>query len=122
MILVDTSIWAQHIRREIGIFASLLEAGEVLIHPFVIGELAIGNLPQRDAFIRDLQDLPQAIVATDQETLQLIEQWRLFGIGIGYVDAHLIASARLSSAASLWTFDKKLEAAAARLDIAYRPS
>jgi predicted nucleic acid-binding protein len=122
VILVDTSVWAQHIRREVRSLSILLEAAEVLTHPFVIGEIAMGNLRQRDVVLRDLQDLQQAIVATDQEVLQLIDRNSLFGRGIGYVDAHLLAAARLSAGTLLWTFDKRLVATAVQLRLEYQPT
>ena len=122
MILVDTSVWAEHIRREVRPLSALLLAGLVLAHPFVIGEIAMGNLRQRDVFLRGLQDLPQAVVATDREVMRFIDRDRLFGSGIGYVDAHLLAAARLSSDAALWTFDKRLNVVAARLGLAYEPA
>lgn len=122
MILVDTSVWAEHIRREVRPLSALLLAGLVLAHPFVIGEIAMGNLRQRDVFLRGLQDLPQAVVATDHEVMRFIDRDRLFGSGIGYVDAHLLAAARLSSGAALWTFNKRLNAVAARLGLAYEPA
>jgi len=122
VILVDTSVWAEHIRREVRPLSALLLAGLVLAHPFVIGEIAMGNLRQRDVFLRGLQDLPQAVVATDHEVMRFIDRDRLFGSGIGYVDAHLLAAARLSSGAALWTFNKRLNAVAARLGLAYEPA
>jgi len=122
VILVDTSVWAEHIRREVRPLSALLLAGLVLAHPFVIGEIAMGNLRQRDVFLRGLQDLPQAVVATDREVMRFIDRDRLFGSGIGYVDAHLLAAARLSSDAALWTFDKRLNVVAARLGLAYEPA
>ncbi len=122
MTLVDTSVWAEHIRREVGPLSAALLAGLVLAHPFVIGEIAMGNLRQRDVFLRGLQDLPQAVVAADHEVMRFIDQHRLFGSGIGYVDAHLLAAAQLSVDATLWTFDKRLNAVAARLGLAYQPA
>ncbi len=119
MILVDTSVWAQHIGRDVAALSALLEAGEVLIHPFVIGELALGNLRRRDAVLSDFRLLPQALVAAHDEVLEFVERNRLFGRGIGYVDAHLLAAARLSGDTPLWTFDKKLAAAALQLGLAY---
>ena len=117
MILVDTSVWAEHINREVDALTGLLDAGDVLVHPFVIGELAMGNLRRRET-LRDLHELPRAIMATDQEVLRLIDQHRLFGRGIGYVDAHLLAATRLSADALLWSFDQRLIAAALQLRIA----
>ena len=119
MILVDTSVWAQHIRREVAALSALLEAGEVLAHPFVISELALGNLRDRDIVLADFRLLPQAGLAAHEEVLELVERNRLFGRGIGYVDAHLLAAASLSGETLLWTFDKKLAAAAVQLGHAY---
>jgi predicted nucleic acid-binding protein len=92
VILVDTSVWVDHLRAGDRALAGLLEAAKVLAHPFVIGELALGNLPRRDQALRELQDLPQANVATDREVLYFVDRHRLFGLGVGYVDAHLLAS------------------------------
>jgi predicted nucleic acid-binding protein len=111
MILVDTSIWVDHLRHRDADLESLLIAGQVLIHPFIIGELALGNLKQRAVILRSLSDLPQATVAEDVEVLAFIESHGLHGLGIGYVDAHLLASARLNGV-MLWTRDKKLKQAA----------
>lgn len=117
MILVDTSVWIDHLRTGDEILAGLLQADEVLAHPFVIGELALGNLRQRNSVLLDLYDLPQAPVATDQEVLHFIGQHALFGLGIGYVDAHLLAAARLTSGVSLWTRDRRLRGAAGQLGL-----
>lgn len=118
MILVDTSVWIDHLRKHDAQLAGALEAGTVLTHPFVIGELALGNLRQRRVVLDALSDLPRATVANDAEALTLIEGQRLFGLGIGYIDAHLLAATRLTSGAALWTRDRKLRAVAERLDIA----
>lgn len=92
-----------------------------LTHPFVIGELALGNLRRRALILEALRDLPRATLATDHEVLQFIDGEGLFGKGIGYVDAHLLASVRLTAGASLWTRDKRLLAAAGRLAMATDP-
>ncbi len=118
MILVDTSVWIEHLRAGDERLMALLDGGEVLGDPFVIGELALGNLRGRDAFLRDLRDLPQAAVVADAEVLHLIDRQPLFGRGIGYVDAHLLAAARLTAGARLWTLDRSLQAVAAELDLA----
>ena len=111
MILVDTSVWVEHLRHGLPRLATLLQAGEVLIHPWVIGELACGNLRNRSQVLDLLQGLPAATVASDAEVLLLIEGDRLMGRGIGYIDAHLLASARLSQC-RLWTQDLRLAAVA----------
>jgi hypothetical protein len=118
MILVDTSVWIDHLRRGDPALAGLLNASRVLAHPFVTGELALGCLKQRDLILSALQDLPQACVATDEEVLHFIGEYMLYGIGIGYVDAHLLAAVRLTPGASLWTRDKRLLAASVKLGIA----
>jgi predicted nucleic acid-binding protein len=118
VILADTSVWVDHLRAGDAALARLLDHGEVLIHPFVIGELALGNLRQREAVLDALGNLPQATVATDSEVLRFIADHDLAGHGIGYVDAHLLAAVRLTSAALLWTRDKHLLAAARRLGLA----
>lgn len=117
MILVDTSIWIDHLRHGNSRLQALLEAGQVITHPFIIGELALGNLRQRSTVLSSLQDLSQVVCANDKEVLSFIEYHSLAGIGIGYVDAHLLASARLV-AAPLWTSDRRLHEAATRLGVA----
>jgi len=118
LILADSSIWIDHFRSQDEILASLLEQERVLAHPFVIGEIALGNLRQRSVVLKALHQLPEAVVARDAEVLTLIENSALSGLGIGYVDAHLLAAVRLTDEARLWTRDKRLAAAAARLDLA----
>lgn len=117
MILVDTSIWIDHLRQRDERLNKLLNQGQVLAHPFVIGELALGSLQNRAAILSALQDLPQAPVATEGEVLSFIEQNALYGIGIGYIDAHLLAAVRLSPGATLWTRDKRLLAAGTGLGL-----
>jgi predicted nucleic acid-binding protein len=117
--LVDTSVWVDHLRVGNEALAGLLDGTHVLAHPFVIGELALGDLRQRPTILVTLQDLPQAKVATDQEVLLFIERHALAGLGIGYVDAHLLVSARLTAGASLWTRDKRLSNVAERLGLAF---
>jgi predicted nucleic acid-binding protein len=118
VILVDTSVWVDHLRAGDRTLVRLLENSQVLVHPFVIGELALGNVRQRANLLAELQNLPQAPVASDQEVLRFIELHELFGLGIGYVDAHLLAAVRLSAGSSLWTRDKRLLAIAVHLDTA----
>lgn len=118
MILVDTSVWIDHLRDSDEPLRNLLEDGKVLGHPFVTGELALGNLRNRNSVLRDLADLPQAPVAQHSEVFHFIEQNALFGLGLGYVDAHLLASVRLTPGATLLTRDKRLLAAAEHLRVA----
>jgi predicted nucleic acid-binding protein len=118
VILVDTSIWVEHLRAGNKALAKLLEDGQVLAHPFVIGELALGHLEPRNVILSALSDLPRARSATDDEVLHLIDREGLAGLGIGYVDAHLLAAVRLTSAAALWTRDKRLHQVAERMSVA----
>lgn len=119
MILADTSVWVDHFRRGNPTLAQLLEAQEILAHPFVIGELALGHLESRSVILQALQDLPQAIVASYQEVLYFINA-RLFGHGIGYVDAHLLASTKLTEGTAVWTFDRRLHRVAESLQLTAR--
>jgi predicted nucleic acid-binding protein len=118
VILVDTSVWADHMRASDKALAALLDRGMVLAHPFVIGELALGNLHQREIVLNALSDLPHASVATDSEVLHFINRHRLFGRGIGYVDAHLLAAVKLTAGAELWTKDNRLHSTAVELGLA----
>jgi predicted nucleic acid-binding protein len=119
MILVDTSVWIDHLRGRESALAVELNAGRVLMHPFVLGELACGNLRNRPRVLYLLQRLPRATVATDAEALTYIEHNRLMGHGIGYVDVHLLASVSLGEPARLWTRDTRLAAIAADLGLAF---
>ena len=121
MILVDTSVWVDHMRANDKALTALLDTGMVLAHPFVIGELALGNLCQREIVLNALADLPRASVATDAEVLHFIERHALFGRGIGYIDAHLLAAVQLTAGAELWTNDKRLHGVAAQLGWAFEP-
>jgi hypothetical protein len=107
MMLVDSSVWIDHLRHGEAELVSALNQSQILIHPFVLGELACGNLKSRTSVLALLAALPAATLATDEETMAFIEQHSLMGRGIGYIDAHLCASARLSGAL-LWTRDKRL--------------
>lgn len=117
MILVDTSVWIDHLRGTDQVLAGLLDKGAVLTHPFVIGELALGNLRQREIVLNALSDLPRANVATDMEVLDFINRRRLFGRGIGFIDAHLLAAVQLTAGAELWTKDKRLDGIAVHLGL-----
>lgn len=117
MILVDTSVWIDHFRHVDVELTRLLNTGQVLIHRFVIGELALGNLRNRNIVLNALQSLPQVTSASDEEAFLFIENHALFGTGIGYIDAHLLAAVRLSPGALLWTRDRRLLAESARLGL-----
>ena len=119
MILVDTSVWIDHLRNANSRLAEALEYEGVLMHPLVLGELSCGELKKRREVLNLLTTLPAGVVATDEETLRFIERHRLMGKGIGYIDAHLLASATLTEAATLWTKDKRLSAIAAQLRIGF---
>ncbi|MEP6870281.1 MAG: type II toxin-antitoxin system VapC family toxin [Anaerolineaceae bacterium] len=119
MILVDTSVWVDHFRSNDPALVDALESGLVLSHPFVVGEIACGNVQNRTEVMRLLTNLPIAPVARDSEILALIEARRLMGRGIGYIDAHLLASAALSHDTRLWTRDRRLAELADRLDLAF---
>lgn len=121
MILVDTTIWVDHFRSGNSALEALLQDVRVLIHPHVIGELALGGLRRRQMLLKALQSLPQATEATNREVLRFVESNGLFGLGIGWIDAHLLASARLSCAA-LWTRDARLRKAADSLGLAHAPA
>ena len=120
MILVDTSIWVDHFKSGDPLLVRLLEDDSVLIHRWVVGELALGVWRERAAIFAGLAALPRAAEASDGEILALIERRTLFGVGIGYVDAGLLASTILTVGSTLWTRDKRLLAAAETLGIAAR--
>jgi predicted nucleic acid-binding protein len=117
VILVDTSLLADHFRSLDPVVSRLLEDGDVVCHPFVIGEIMIGNPRNRQGIANLLHDLPQLQVASDKEVLEVIEHHRLFGTGLGYIDAHLLVSVQLAPAVTLWTRDKRLARAAEQLSI-----
>lgn len=120
MILLDTSIWVDHLRQSDAQVVALLQADLVLAHPFVIGELACGNLKSRADVLELLNTLPQARVALEHEVLFFIDRHKLMGLGIGYIDAHLLAATTLTERTKLWTRDKRLDALAQQLDCAYK--
>jgi len=118
MILVDTSVWIDHLRVNEPSLVHLLMQNSVLCHPFVRGELALGNLRQREVILTALGNLPQAPVAFTDEVNFFIKTHSLFGLGIGLIDTHLLASTQLSRNIRLWTRDKRLLAVAMRLNLA----
>ena len=116
MVLVDTSIWVSHLNAGDAHLKSLLEQGEVACHPFIVGELACGNIRNRSEVLSLLQALPMARMAEHDEVLDFIDRHSLMGTGLGLIDMHLLASALLSRA-PLWTVDKPLTAASIRLNV-----
>lgn len=121
MILVDSSVWIDHLRRADEELLRLLEVDEVLCHPYVIGEIACGHLRQRAVVLAELQALPMAVVTAHDEALSFVERHDLGGRGIGWADVHLLSATKLSWPAELWTRDKRLAAAADALGCLHRP-
>lgn len=119
MILIDSSIWIDHLRKTEPDLSALLDAGRVTCHPFVIGEVACGHLRDRRQFLAQLNLLPKVPVASHDEALVFVERHRLFGRGVGWVDAHLLASTALAGDAQLWSRDKRLAEAAGITGLRY---
>lgn len=119
MVIVDTSIWVDHLRKGSLHLEKLLLEAQVACHPFIMGELACGNIKNRNEFLSLIQTLPMAPTINLDEFLYFTEQNKLMGKGIGFVDIHLLASARLSEI-PLWTSDKKLKSVSMELNIAYK--
>ncbi len=117
MILVDTSVWVDHLRIGDLALARLLDQGLVLTHPFVLGELALGDMRQRSSILTALAGLPRAVVASDTEVLAFISARRLHGRGVGYIDLHLLAAAQLTHGATLLTNDRRLNSVATELGL-----
>jgi predicted nucleic acid-binding protein len=115
-VLVDTSIWVDHFHRGEALLQDLLTSGQVATHPFIVGELACGHLSNRSEILKLLSELPMVTAATNEEVMHLIERHKLGGKGIGWIDAHLLASALLSRT-PLWTRDRKLATIARTLGI-----
>ena len=122
MILVDTSVWVDHLRSPEPEMIEQLNANNVIVHPFVIGELACGMLPDRPEVLRRLGMLPQIEQASQDDVLSTIESMGLMGRGIGFIDAHLICSVMGRNSASLWTRDQRLSRIATELGVAYNNS
>ena len=118
MVLVDTSVWVAHLRDGTIGLETLLDEGKVACHPFIIGELACGNLKNRHEILPLLETIPAAIQAEHEEVLHLISSHRLIGKGLGYIDMHLLASAILTQV-PLWTLDKKLNEVSSELGVSY---
>jgi predicted nucleic acid-binding protein len=119
MILVDTSVWIDHLRSPSRALSDALEREVIGIHPLVIGELACGNFRKRQELLALWANLPSPSRATDAEALTFIERNRLMGLGLGFIDVHLLASAALGNATRLWTRDRQLDAVARKLGLAH---
>ncbi len=120
MILIDTSVWIDHLREAESTVQRLLGEGRVLSHPLVIGELAVGSFRNRDGILSDIGDLPRAAIAEDDEVLRFISEQKLFGFGLSYIDAHLLAAVRLTPDAQLWARDKRVREFAEKMRISYK--
>lgn len=118
MVLIDTSVWVAHLQKGIKGLEALLNEGDVICHPFIVGELACGNLKNRAEILSLLQALPMAIHAEHEEVMNFIENYSLMGKGLGYIDMHLLASAMLTKV-PLWTLDKKLSTISSKLGLEY---
>jgi predicted nucleic acid-binding protein len=121
VILVDTAIWIDHLHRADPELVGLLEQNDVATHSMIIGELALGSVAHRDQVLGHLLDLPQTIRASDDEVLAFVNTERLYGRGLSFVDAHLLAAARLTPHTDLWTRDKRLRVAAHDLGVVWEP-
>lgn len=120
MILADTSVWVDHLRSGTDALRAELDGKNILIHPFVVGEVAMGHLSPRGQIMEAFDDLPAATVATDREVLRFVERHRLFGTGVGYIDVHLLVAVQLTADALLWTYDRRLAETARRVGMAVR--
>lgn len=119
MVLIDTSIWIDHFRAADERLTALLSRNEVLTHPFVVGEIALGSIARRNDVLHLMRNLPAAVVATSDEVMAFIERQRLYRAGVGYVDVALLAATALTPNALLWSKDKNLGAAAARCGLGH---
>jgi hypothetical protein len=119
MILVDSSVWIDHFRGKENSLRVHLEREEVLMHPFVMGEIACGNLKNRNYVLAMMANLPSAVTATDREALEFIEQRSLYGRGLGYIDIHLLAATALTPDALMWSLDSRLQRVAEEMEMAH---
>lgn len=120
MILADTSVWIDYLRKTDALLASLLNTVQIVIHPFIIGELACGNLKNREVLLSLLKRLPAVSQATNEEVMCFIEHNRLMGHGVGFIDAHLLTAVALSRQTLLWTRDKRLAVLAEQLGLSFQ--
>ncbi len=118
MILVDTSVWLDHLNKGLPAMSRLLERNEVAMHPFVAGEIAMGRWKLREITLNQLGQLPRVMNARHDEVMRFVDEEQLYGIGIGYIDAHLLVATRITAGCAFWTSDKRLHLAATRLGIA----
>jgi predicted nucleic acid-binding protein len=121
MVLVDSSIWIDHLRKPIVEFYALLERRDVLSHPLLIGEIAMGSLKNLAVFLQSLSELRMANLAREEEVLRMVEDEALYGLEIGYIDADLLVATRLTPDAAIWTGDKRLARVAETLNLHFRP-
>ena len=121
MVLIDTVVWIDHLQSNDEHLSMLLENEQIVMHPMVIGELAMGNLANRQRTLEDFAKLPEISVATHEEVLFFIERHRLMGTGISYVDANLLASVIAYGDTKLWSRDRRLNEAAAMFDVVHKP-
>ena len=121
IVLADTSVWTDHIRNGDAQMQVLADGERLLMHPYVIAELRMGNLKRRKTFLSGLHEMDMAVRASDEEVAALVENHRLFGSGIGWIDVHLLTSVLLMDEVRLWTRDRRLNAAAQRLGVAFQP-
>lgn len=118
MTLVDTSVWLDHLKAVVPSLGNLLLNDEVVMHRHVIGEIAMGDWKRRSETLHALEKIQQVFPATHSEVMHVVEQHRFYGIGIGYIDAHLLAAVRMTPGCDFWTRDKRLKAAATKLGVA----
>jgi len=119
LVLVDTSVWVDHLREGNARLEAVLNEGTVVCHPFIVGEIACGTIRNRIEILSLLQSLPMGETAEQNEVLQFIEHNQLAGKGLSYVDVHLLASAALTGV-PLWTLDRKLKQASLKLRVDYK--
>ena len=121
MILADTSIWIDHLRGGDALMTEQLERGSIAMHPFVLGEIALGSLKSRAELLQLLEAMPRTLVASDAEVMHMLDERALFGRGLGWVDVHLLAATLLTPGLRLWTRDQRLHAVAEEIGLASSP-
>ena len=121
MILADTSIWIDHLRGGDAVMTEQLERGSIAMHPFVLGEIALGSLKSRAELLQLLEALPGTLIAADAEVMHMLDERALFGRGLGWVDVHLLAATLLTPGLRLWTRDRRLHAVADEIGLASSP-